>query len=206
MVLPIKSLAEYDEHFVVQTDIAEAVGAKEFVLFGKGTSNYRLQILPRFSGQIAGSVQLLNQTVQHNDYWFDIEIDVNKATLLQEFSVESGLRVPAEIEIPLENTSAERIEVGVRVESVEELHFDPDIVMLRGENLLYKIVWIPRKVGATESVICFTSLEAGEKRYLMKLKTAEGKVTKMPLVVSELGKTECIQITLENPSSGAAQL
>lgn len=186
-------------NYVVETDLINAIGVNKFTIEAGKIFKYVLTINPLIGGIYTGSITFFEENERDKYIWYTISVETEKARKKGEIQLDTEIRKSINCQIDLFNPLDETVTFEVILEG-EGIFGDLTITIAPKKTTSYQLTFLPLKVFSIKGSISFINEKIGEIWYDLNLCSQECKTEKLPLIKSELGKSNEISIFLDNPS------
>ncbi|XP_030010449.1 cilia- and flagella-associated protein 47-like [Sphaeramia orbicularis] len=139
------------------------------------------------------------------EVYFSLEVICKPAEPLKVINVTCVVQSEVAIEIPINNTHEEPLNLDVSLDG-DDLSGPKWISVPPRGALTYKAMFSPDKIGKSESSVVFQSEMVGEFCYQLELYALPCAVTMLPQVGCQLGKWTRITLPLVNPTAETLEL
>ena len=200
-VIQLENKKGTDITYEAKFDMHGVTGDQSFTIKARSKFDYRLKINPSLGGIYAGCVTFTDIETQRF-IWYSMELESKGQRNVSEYDIQSVVRVPNSIDIPIENPYDESLEYHVKIRG-DNLSGTTSFSIAPRTTELYNLTYLPLSVHQQDGTVSFTNSKAGELFCKVNMSSTESKVQKLPLMVSEIGKFVYKEIELFNPSGAS---
>jgi hypothetical protein len=191
-------LGDQDCEYEVECDLLGVSGSAKFFVEADTEAEYNMSIMMPRGGNFTGSISF---KAPNREYiWYTIEVTAESPASEREITLEAKARTAIIADIPIMNPLDETVTFDVVFEG-EGLIGAPSITIEPGQSAKYELVYSPLLADDSEGKCTFVNNEMGEFWYLLYLKAEEADSIVCEPMTAQLGRTETLRLTAENPIS-----